>query len=132
MATMRKFKVKQQLTGSCKYRPWNKWEEGEYIIGDFQSLGTDNYGKNNYKLKVLETDILELKEGDVVGLNSCGSLDKAMEGLDVGTTVQITYTGQIILEKGKFAGKAAHTCEVAIMEKEGEESLAPTEENDDL
>jgi len=117
----RSFKVKQELTGSAIYRPWNQWAPEDYVIGVYTNKSIDKFGKNNYKLKIIESNI-DIEEGKVLGLNSCGGIDNALSELAFGETIQVTYKGMIKLTDGKFKGKDCHTCDIAIMEMEGQSS----------
>lgn len=127
----RKFNVRTRVNGTTVYRAWKEWEEGEYVIGTFEGTKIDNYDKTNYRIKVLESNF-GAKVDAVMGLNSCGGLDKAMEDMATGTIIQVTYTGMTTIAKGKFEGKAAHGVEVAIMEEEGVSNSEVEESSDDL
>jgi hypothetical protein len=119
----------EQVGGSMFYRPWGHWTEGDGVTGKFTGTSEDDYGNTNYHIEVEECEFGQErivtqnkkgqevvytapKEGDVFCLNSCGSLDKAMEKCDVGDVVKVIYTGTVQLKKGKFAGKDAHTMKV--------------------
>lgn len=116
----RSFKVKQELTGSTIYRAWNKWVDGEFIIGKYINKKLDKYGKNNYLVRVIESNI-DIEEGKVIGLNACGSIDNALADVAFEETIQVIYTGMMKLTDGKFKGKDCHTCNIAIMQEEGTE-----------
>lgn len=119
----------EQVGGSKVFRPWGQWTEGDSITGKFVSTSEDNFGNTNYEIEVEECEFdqavihsknkkgesqtLKAPEaGEVFCLNSCGSLDKAMEKCDVGDIIKVIYTGTVTLTKGKFAGKEAHTMKV--------------------
>lgn len=119
----------EQIGGSKTFRPWGHWTEGDSITGKFVSTSEDDYGNTNYEIDVEECDfdqeVINTKNkkgndvtyskpapGAVFCLNSCGSLDKAMEKCDIGDVVKVIYTGTVVLTKGKFAGKEAHTMKV--------------------
>lgn len=121
--------VFEQVGGSKIFRPWGHWTEGDTLQGKFVSTSEDNFGNTNYELEVEECEfdqerivtktkkgeesvLLAPKEGEIFCLNSCGSLEKAMEKCDIGDVIKVIYTGTIILNKGKFAGKEAHTMKV--------------------
>lgn len=119
----------EQIGGSKVFRPWGHWTEGDTITGKFTGTSEDNFGNTNYEVEVEECEfdqevvntltkkgdkqVLNApKEGEIFVLNSCGSLEKAMEKCDIGDVVKVIYTGTIVLNKGKFAGKEAHTLKV--------------------
>jgi hypothetical protein len=119
----------QQIGGGKVFRPWGQWTEGDYIVGRLSGTSEDNFNNTNYDIEVSEVDFEnkrvvakdkkgedkiyeEPKAGDLFCLNSCGSLDKAMEKCDIGDMIKVIYTGTITLTKGKFAGKEAHTMKV--------------------
>lgn len=128
MTIKRNFSAKRTVTGGCKYRPWKEWKVGDLIIGVYQGTTVDQFDKDNFKFKVFESNF-GIEEGVVMGLNECGSLKKAMESVKEGETVQIIYTGEITLDKGKFAGKKAHTCEVTVGEMEDAPSVSSKDED---
>jgi hypothetical protein len=125
MSYKRKYAVKKKLSGSQSYRKWEDYSEGDVVVGEFVGIHTCQYDKQNPKIKVLEADFKDGSGEDLVGktlvLNSCGSLDKAMEEVEENDILQVEYTGKIVLEKGPFAGKTAHTMEVSICEADEEE-----------
>lgn len=119
----------EQVGGSKIFRPWGHWTEGDVIVGKFTGTSEDNYGNTNYDIEVEECEfdnpriqtknkkgedvVYESpKEGEIFCLNSCGSLDKAMDKCDIGDFIKVVYTGTVVLNKGKFAGKEAHTMKV--------------------
>lgn len=124
----RVFKSKKKLSGGrCTYRPWKDWEVGDLIIGKYKGSKIDNYEKPNWLIEVLDAQFAKKKEasklvGQTIGLNSAGQLDKAMEHVSEGDTVQVLYNGTSQIEKGKYKGKDAHLIEVDLVEEEGEES----------
>lgn len=126
---MSKHNFDEQLSGSKVFRPWGHWTEGDTFIGKFSGTSEDNFGNTNYefeteevefdqpsikaKSKKGETVVLDApKEGEIFVLNSCGSVEKAMEKCDIGDVIKVIYTGTVTLTKGKFAGKEAHTMKV--------------------
>lgn len=123
----RVFKTKKKLSGGRSvFRKWNEWEEGDYIIGKYVGMKEDNYEKPNWLIEVEEAvfadeDEAEKLIGKQIGLNSNGQLDKAMEKVEEGQYVQVTYNGKSEIEKGKYAGKEAHLVGVDLVEVEGEE-----------
>lgn len=128
----RKFKT---MNGGAKYRAWKLWEVGDYVIGKFIDVRTDNYGKPNWILQVEEIEFDEetdVEVGDRFGLNSCGSLDKVMEDkVNEGDTVRVEYAGKSTLpDNHKYAGKEVHSVIVQIAEDD--ESYEGGSSNDSL
>ena len=146
----RRFKVKKQVMGggSVSYHKWTKWEEGDYIIGVFENSIVDNYKKKCPVIKIIESklsspitntvgeEIVDL-EGNRIQLNACGSLSYAFyaedekrgkEAIELGSIVQILYTGKSVMEKGNYEGNDFHTVEVSVLEEEGEEEEGNGEE----
>jgi hypothetical protein len=123
MTVKRVFNVKKTLTGSNIYRPWKDYSEGDVIVGTFQGVHIDNYKKNNAKVKVAYAELADGTGDTLVGktlvINSCGSLDKALDNMDEGSAYQFVYNGKITLDRGPYAGKEAHS--VAIEEVDLEE-----------
>lgn len=119
----RTFKVKKALGGAQNYRKWEDYEVGDIVIGEFIGTHEDQFKKTNYKIKVLDaqfvdTDLAESLIGKTLVLNSNGSLDKQMEEVEEGETIQVEYNGKSLLTKGPFAGKEAHGVTVSIVEVE--------------
>lgn len=146
MAKQRTFKTKKKLSATrAVYRPWRDWEVGDILIGTYKGSQIDNYEKPNWLFEVEDAQFTNKKDakrvmGQVVGLNSCGKLDAAMQTkdgepkVDVGQIVQIEYKGTSEIEKGKFKGKEAHDVEVEIVEEvdpDDDEELDEDEEETD-
>ena len=137
MAAKRVFKSKKKLSGGrCTYRAWGEWEVGDLIIGKFKGSKLDQYKKPNWLVEVEDAQFMKHKEakklvGQVIGLNSCGQLDKAMDGVEVGEMVQVMYNGMSQIEKGKYAGKDSHLVEVDVVEEETENGDEEEEEQDE-
>lgn len=119
----------KQVGGSKVFRPWGHWTEGDSIVGKYSGTSEDNFGNTNYEIiveecefdeevvtslnaKKEETELVAPKVGEIFVLNSCGSLENAFEKIDIDDMVKVIYTGTIVLSKGKFAGKKAHTMKV--------------------
>lgn len=108
-----KSKFNFRKTSGRKYRKWKDWEEGDTFIGEFIETYIDDYDKNAYVFKCLESDF-GWKEGETVVLNANGALEYNLAGISRGTIVQVVYEGVGIGEKGKYKGKEFHKLEVAI------------------
>ena len=126
--TKRTFKTKRALSGvRTEYRAWKDWDEGDVVI--FKLQGTSQNRKNKSKKDwiglVEEAFFADKKEqkrliGKVLTLNTAGQLDKGMELIEVGDTVQITYNGSREMEGGEYSGQMAHTMEVVeVTEDDG-------------
>ena len=126
MTAKRIFNVKKTLTGSNVYRTWKEYSEGDVVVGTFQGVHIDNYKKNNAKIKVAYAEFADGTGGDLVGktlvINSCGSLEKALENMDEGSAYQFIYNGTIQLQKGPYAGKDAHSVAIEEVDLTEEES----------
>ncbi len=138
MAVKRVFKSKKKLSSTrAVYRPWRDWEVGDYLIGVYKGSQIDNYEKSNWLIEVEEAVFVKDKKdakalvGKVIGLNSNGKLDKAMESAVVGQILQVTYNGMSEIEKGKYKGKEAHDVEVELMMVEGEDEDEEVDEDED-
>jgi hypothetical protein len=142
MATKRVFKTKKKLSGGrAEYRPWRDWSVGDIVIGKYKGSKIDNYEKPNWLIEVVDAQFSKKKDGDklvgkVLGLNSAGQLDKAMEGVNEGEMIQVHYVGTSTIEKGKYKGKDAHQIEVDIVVEEGDEDeddmMEEDEDSDEL
>lgn len=130
----RTFKLKKKISGgSVTYRKWAEWEEGDVLIGKYIGQKEDQYQKPNWMLKVLDAQFMDTDLGEelidkTIGLNSAGQLDKAMEQIEEGQIVQVTYNGTSEIERGKFKGKDAHVIEVDLVEEDGAEEEDESEE----
>lgn len=121
MEKRRVFKPTRNLRkGAQMYRKWTDWEVSDYVIGTLTAINIDNYGKNNYVVKVEEAHFMDKSGknfvGKTLGINECASLKMQLEGVELGAIIQVTYTGIVKIEKGNFAGKDAHTVDVNIGE----------------
>lgn len=137
MGTKRVFKTTKKLSGGrTLYRKWDEWETGDLIIGKFLAQGEDQYQKPNWKMQVEDAQFASSKEskkytGQVLTLNSAGQLNKAMEKVEEGDMIQITYQGTSVIEKGKFKGKDAHLVEVdMVVEDTGDDEIDEEEEEE--
>lgn len=111
------------VMGQSSYRPFKQWNEGDYLVGKYISEGQDNFNNPSYKVEVIEADFGKDKTpavGSIFTLNSSGSLNKAMETIEVDDIVKVTYEGEGIVEKGKFKGKAFHKMKVEVATANGE------------
>ncbi len=146
MATKRVFKTTKKISGGRQvFRKWGEWEVGDIIIGKYVGNSIDRYKKPNWHIEVIEAvfsiDPKAAKEliGKTIGLNSAGQLNKAMEKLDEGDLIQVTYNGMEEMQGGDFEGKDAHLIEVDMVEEEDPDADAANDldeeeesEEDDL
>lgn len=123
----------EQIGGSKVFRPWVGWTEGDTFEGIHVGSTEDNYGKTNWEFEVVsvefdeevsvvipkkgknagqEVEYVAPKVGEIFVLNSSGSLDKAMEKVDIGDKVKVIYEGTVILNKGPNKGSECHTMKV--------------------
>lgn len=123
----------KKLSGASSYKKWKEWSAGDYFKGTLNKVSIDNYKKNNYEMKVIETkfkDGKNLKTGEYLCLNSNGMLDKAMDSVNEGDTIIIVYKGISVIAKGQYAGKESHSMDVFIDDGTPSETKL-TEENED-
>jgi hypothetical protein len=123
----RSFKVGRKVNGSKTFRKWADWKVGDYFIGKYSEQYTDEkYDKEVFVFEVIEAVFKDGKgaelEGKNLALNEMGMLAKALERVGKGEIVQVTYNGKSGIEKGKYAGKEAHSCEVLVLEEGSEGS----------
>lgn len=119
-----------------KFKPWSEYSAGDILLGKYLGPTGNKFdeSKPNYLLEVIEVFLKDKKvqkeyvEGTVVCLNHVGMLHKALVNLEIGKLIQITYQGAQKMEKGKFAGKSAHSMEVVEVVEDGDE----TSTSDDL
>ena len=116
------------IGGAVLYRKWNEFSEGDIVVGKYVKSSEDQYGKKNFHFEVLDTSFHDKKAGDLLlgkvwCANSCGSLDKAMEEVQLGEIVQIEYTGLSELTKGPYAGKEVHSMVVDIVSEDGADDV---------
>lgn len=136
------YKSKKKLsTVKATYRKWNEWDSGDILIGTYKGSQTDNYDKPNWLVEVEDAQFTNAKaakklmpKGDekvVVGLNSSGKLDQAMEQVEIGDVIQVEYKGMSTIEKGKYKGKDAHDIEVDLVEEDDEDEDDEDESEDE-
>lgn len=130
MVVKRKFKVRKQINGAQNYRVWEKYAEGDYVIGKVVGNHICQYKKNNPKVEVYDAFFADGSHTNILDkvfvLNSCGSLDKAMESVEEGAVIKVEYNGKGKLEKGPYAGKEAHQVTVSIVEEDTEDEVDTT------
>ncbi len=141
MAVKRVFTTTKRVNGSASvYRKWAEWDIGDILIGKYVGSKVDRYKKMNWHLEVYEAqfvndeDLAEEIKGKIIGLNSAGKLNKAMEQVEEGEIVQITFNGSMEMKGGDFAGKDAYLMDVDIVQEEGDapEEEEEVEDDDDL
>lgn len=110
------------VMGQSSYKSWSKWSPGDYLVGKFQSVGQDNFGKPNYKVEVIEASFKdgdEPKSGTIFAFNSSGALTKAMEEIHTDDVIKVLYKGQDTITKGKYKDKKFHSMDVLVASKDG-------------
>lgn len=137
------FKSKKKLsTVKAVYRKWNEWDVGDILIGTYKGSQTDNYDKPNWLIEVEDAQFSNAKDAKklmpkggekvIIGLNSAGKLDGALEQIEIGDMVQIEYKGMSEIESGKFKGKDAHDIDCDLVEEDdGEEDEDSDDEVDE-
>lgn len=120
----RVFKSRKKLSGGpSSFRKWDEWEEGDVLIGKLVGQREDNYGNPSWQVEVEEAQFMKKKEGaalagKTITLNSAGQLNKALEQVEEGQFIQVTYNGKSRIEKGIYKGKDAHLIGVELLEED--------------
>lgn len=136
------FKSKKKLSSvKAVYRKWSEWDEEDILIGVYKGSQTDSYDKPNWLVEVEDAQFSDKKaakklmpssgEKIIIGLNSSGKLDAAMDQVEMGDIVQVTYKGMSTIEKGKYKGKDAHDIEVDLVEADDDEDEEDQDDDDD-
>jgi hypothetical protein len=115
------FKTKRSISGGAMtFRKWDMWAIGDVLIGKFKGTHIDGYDKVCPMIEVLDAQFKDGSGdkfmGTTLSLNHNGVVGKAMEKVQEGEIVQFVYNGKTMLEKGKYAGKEAHSVSVDLME----------------
>jgi hypothetical protein len=131
----RNFKTARKLTAAKQYRKWSDWKVGDYIIGKYVETYTDEkYDKEVFVIDVIEASFKDGTgkkfENKHLGLNSIGMLAKALQKVGAGEIVQVNYNGKSQMEKGKYAGKEAHSVDILVLEEDESDLLFDEEEGD--
>jgi len=117
-----------------KFLTWAKWSEGDYLIGKFHGEVADKFGNPSYTVEVFETSLPDLKEGDMFGLNSNGSLNYKMKNEEVtkGDVIRVEYLGKEKINSpgNPFDGKDFHNVELEIAEA-GDEEVSSNEDHEE-
>ncbi len=125
----RTYTVTKTVSGKPKkFRLWKDYSVGDILICKYIGTTENKYNeaKPNFVVEILETFLKnklvekDLVEGTHLVLNTTGMLDKALSNVAPGTLLQITYKGTNAIEKGKFAGKEAHSISVDEIEEEND------------
>ena len=124
----------KEIGGGRVYKAWNQWEIEEFVKGIYQEQDEDKFGKPTYVLEVQETNVEEFVVGDIVGLNSNGSLNKKMEKVIEGAQIYVEYMGMEVATGGAFKGKDCHVVKLLADNAYGKEfeSDAEGDFSDDL
>ena len=116
---MTKFK---DVGGTKMFRPWNKWNEGDMLVGKYVGTFIDNYDKEGYEIEVQSatfSDGEQISDGTLFGANSAGGFDRKMKLVPEGSIVQIVYNGKKALgDKHKFKGSTFHDISVGVTDDE--------------
>ena len=81
---------------------------GEKFEGKFIEALPNNFDETKNDYKLIDDS------GNTIILNSCASLNNQMGRVTPGSYVLVEYSGKIVLEKGKMAGKEAHNFIVSV------------------
>lgn len=123
MTAKRTYVTKRKLGGvPMNFRKWEEYKEGDIVIGKYVDTHQDQYENDCPVIEVLEAFFKDKSGDKLVGknlvLNSCGSVDKAFKKAALGDIVQVTYTGKGVIERGKYAGKDAHSVVIEQVEED--------------
>ena len=109
---------KFRKVGGRTYRSWTKWSEGDVLIAKYTESYEDQFGNTCYEVQVIESDFSNeeenLDEGALLGVNSCGSLNNKMKGVEIGSVLRIEYAGKGKIDKGPMAGKSFHNVNLGV------------------
>lgn len=79
---------------------------GPVAEGIYEEAVPNKFDKMDYKIRT--------ESGDLIIINSTGSLAKQMASVQLGSLVLIEYNGKRTLTKGKLAGKSVHNFTVSV------------------
>lgn len=113
----------QTIGGNRNYPKYSECEAGEMLVDGTYVKSFD--GKFGIQYEYMQED------GGIVVLNSAGALNNAMQYVNPGARIQVTYMGQKDITKGKFAGKQFHDFQVAV-DKEASQPAEETTTEDDI
>ncbi len=97
------------IGGQCEYVKYNK---GQAANGEILITGT--YTESRQGKYTLDHYFKAADDGRKQCLNGCGHLDHLMEDVRIGWNMQVTYLGEITLDKGNYEGKMSHQFDIAI------------------
>jgi hypothetical protein len=102
---MAKTKISLGGDSTTYFRP-NQMKAGDTVSGIYQGFFTDRYQKRAHKI--------QLANGTQGVINGSAQLDKLLEQVEVGDSVEVIYRGLKKMTSGKFPGKDAHTFDVFV------------------
>ena len=123
----RVFKTVRKVAGrGGNFRAWDTWNTGDILIAEFKGLGKeDMYGHPSYEMEIVDAQFSKDKEkfkpGTIITLNHNGSVGNGLKNAMPGELYQFEYNGMGVIEKGKWAGKDAHSIDITLVEEEGAE-----------
>ena len=90
-------------------KPHRKYE----VLEDFEASEVVVRDKTTKK-DVVKFAARTIKKGEIIVLNTFGSLHSQMSELKVETILQLTYKGESELTDGAYKGKNAHSCSISV------------------
>jgi hypothetical protein len=121
-------RTRTQVGGQKSFKKWSTFGEGDYLIGTFVEQGVDRkFQKPTYTFEIKSFEVAdpsihgnkEITIGERLTLNHLTAFEQKMEQIEIGTDVEIVYTGKAPLPTGHaFAGTLAHQVDVFIVEGE--------------
>ena len=125
-------RTRTQVGGQKSFKKWGTFVEGDYIIGKYVEEGMDRkFKKPTYTFEVEDFSVQdpsifgdkEITVGERLTLNHLTAFEQKMEQIDIGTVVEIVYTGkQALPANHAFAGTMAHQVDVFVCGDDEEEA----------
>ena len=95
------YRTSAPKAGKTPKQPFKILEKGQTIIGVYERSFIAGKFKN-------PTFLIRLNTGELVGLPGAGKLTKAMDKLQEGSKVKITYGGMEVIKGGEWEGSDSH------------------------
>lgn len=100
--------------GTMYMKPTELPTNGKFLVGKYRESFEGEFGINHK---------FSQRDAGCVIINGCGSLNKALENVEPGTWVALTFDGKKVLEKGKFKGKQFNDVKVYICDEPSDEAV---------
>ncbi len=123
------------------FRGWKEWQPGDYVEGVYHSMYETTYNKQiqfNWRIEVKDCNFKVEKDGKLISpigqilvLNSAGSLNKVMQESEIGWGVFVQYAGKVRNKKDPTDKQLYHNFE-AVETGPLEGDAASNEDDSDL